>query len=107
MVKTAEDVPVVRDEIYKTLESFKTTPVDAARLDDLKKRNKYGFLMGLDTPDNVANGLARFVAITGDIDAVDRLYKTADSITPADIMSAAKKYFVPERRTVVTLKGAK
>jgi zinc protease len=106
MVKTAEDVPVVRDEVYRTLEAFKTTPVDAARLDDLKKRNKYGFLMGLDTPDNVANGLARFVAITGDIDVVDRLYKTADSITPQDIMSAAKKYFVPERRTVVVLKGA-
>ncbi len=107
MVKTAEDIPYVRDEVYRTLETFKTTPVDAARLADLMKRNKYSFLMGLDTPDNVAGALARFVAITGDIDVVDRLYKTSDSITPQDIMNAAKKYFVPERRTVVVLKGAK
>jgi zinc protease len=107
MVKTAEDINYVRDAVYQTLEKFKTTPVDAARLADLLKRNKYGFLMGLDTPDNVAGALARFVAITGDIDVVDRLYKTSDSITPEDIMNAAKKYFVPERRTVVVLKGAK
>jgi zinc protease len=106
-VKKAEDIPYVRDAVYATLESFKTTPIDAVRLDGLKKRNKYSFLMGLDTPDNVAGGLARFVAITGDIDVVDRLYKTADTITPEDIMHAAKKYFVPERRSVVVLKGAK
>ena len=105
-VKSADDIAYVRDEVYKTLESFKTVPVDAVRLDGLKKRNKYSFLMGLDTPDNVAGGLARYVAITGDIDVIDQLYKTADSITPEDIMNAAKKYFVPERRTVVVLKGA-
>ncbi len=107
MVKTPEDINYVRDEVYKTLESFKTTPVDAARLEGLKKRNKYDFLMGLDTPDHVAGGLARFVAITGDIDVVDQLYKTSDTITAQDVMNAAKKYFVPERRTVVVLKGAK
>ena len=107
MVKTAEDINYVRDEVYRTLESFKTVPIDAARLEGLKKRNKYDFLMGLDTPDHVAGGLARFVAITGDIDVVDQLYKTGDSITAEDVMHAAQKYFVPEHRTVVVLKGAK
>jgi predicted Zn-dependent peptidase len=29
-----------------------------------------------------------------------------ESVTPQDIVNAAKKYFTPERRTVVVLKGA-
>ncbi len=105
MVKKPEDVAYVRDEIYRTLEQFKTTPVDATRLRDLKRRNKYGFLMALDTPDAVAGRLARFVALTGDIAVVDTLYARMDAITPEDLMRAAKKYFTPERRTVVVLKG--
>jgi zinc protease len=96
----------VRDEVYRTLEVFKTTPVDEKRLNDLKRRNKYGFLMGLDTPDHVAGGLARFVALTGGIEVVDQFYAQLNKVTPQDIMAAAKKYFVPEQRTVVVLKGA-
>jgi zinc protease len=106
MVKKLEDINVVRDEVYRTLEEFKTKPVDEKKLNDLKKRNKYSFLMGLDTPDRVASGLARFVALTGSIEVVDRLYKQGDTITPQDILHAAKKYFTPECRTVVVLKGA-
>ena len=105
MVKKPEDIGYVRDEIYRTLEEFKTTPVEASRLRDLKRRNKYSFLMTLDTPDAVAGRLARFVALTGDIAIIDTLYARMDAITPEDIMRAAKKYFTPERRTVVVLKG--
>jgi zinc protease len=106
MVKKMEDVNYVRDEVYKTLEEFKTKLVDEKKLNDLKRRNKYDFLMGLDTPDHVAGGLARFVAVTDGITAVDGLFKEMESITPKDIMDAAGKYFTRERRTVVVLKGA-
>ncbi|MSU48014.1 MAG: insulinase family protein [Opitutus sp.] len=105
MVKSPADLGYVRDEIYRTLEQFKTTPVDAKRLRDLKRRNKYSFLMALDTPAAVAGGLARFVALTGDLAVVDTIYAQMDTITPEEIMRAAKKYFTPERRTVVVLKG--
>jgi zinc protease len=106
MVKKLEDLNSIRDDVYKTLEEFKTKPIDEKRLSDLKKRYKYGFLMGLDTPDHVAGGLARYVAVTGGIEDVDRLYKQIDAVTPLEIMKAAQKYFTPERRTVVVLKGA-
>jgi zinc protease len=106
MVKKLEDVNSIRDDVYKTLEEFKSKPVDEKRLSDLKKRYKYGFLMGLDTPDHVAGGLTRYVAVTGGIEDVDRLYKQIDAVTPQDVMKAAQKYFTPERRTVVVLKGA-
>ena len=105
MVKKKEDIDYVRDEVYRTLEQFKTEAVAEEKLNDLKRRNKYRFLMGLDTPDNVAGRLARLVAVTGGIEIVDELYTQFDKVTPKQIMSAAKKYFAPERRTVVVLKG--
>lgn len=107
MIKKEDDINYVRDEVYKTLEQFKSNPVEEKKLTDLKRRNKYGFLMGLDTPDHVAGGLARLVAITGSIEVVDQLYKQLEKITADDLQSAAKKYFTPEKRTVVVLKGAK
>ena len=63
------------------------------------------FLMNLDTPDRVAGRLAHVVAITGGIEAVDAYYAALAKVTPDDIMRAAQKYFVPERRTIVVLKG--
>ena len=107
MVKKPEDIGYVRDEVYKTLEEYKTKPVDVQRLNDLKKRQKYSFLMGLDTPDHLAGGVARFVAMTGGLDVIDRLYSKFETITPQDIMAAAQKYFTPERRSIVVLKGAR
>lgn len=107
MVKKEDDINYVRDEIYRTIQEFKTKPVEEKKLNDLKRRNKYSFLMGLDTPDRVAGGLARFTALTGGIEIVDQLYKALDTVTSEDIMNAAIKYFTPERRTVVVLKGAK
>ena len=106
MVKKVDDIAYVRDEVYKTIEEFQSKPVDEKKLNDLKRRNRYSFLMGLDTPDNVAGGLARFVALTGGIEVVDRLYAQLMSVNRGDILLAAKKYFTPERRTVVVLKGA-
>jgi len=105
MVKKPEDIAYVRDEIYRTLEEFKTKPVEPGRLRDLKRRNKYSFLMALDTPGAVAGSLARFVALTGDIGVIETLYTSVEAVTPEDVMRATKKYFTPERRTVVVLKG--
>ena len=93
MVKKAEDVEAVRDEIYRTLEEFKTKPVDPQKLDDLKRRDRYAFLMGLDTPEKVAGHLARFVAVTGGIEAVDQLFAASDTVTPEEIMHAAGEVF--------------
>ncbi len=105
-VMRPEDIAGVVDDVNVTIRKFQTTPVDRGKLEDLKRRNKYRFLMGLDTPDHVAGGLARLLAITGDLSTVDRLYRTMDAIEPDDIMHVAKDCFVPEHRTTVILKGA-
>ncbi|MCX6138020.1 MAG: pitrilysin family protein [Ignavibacteriales bacterium] len=107
MVKKVDDVAAVRDEIFAVLEQFKKVPVDAKKLNDLKRRNKYSFLMHLSTPDHVAGGLARFAALSGSIETVNGFYAALDNVTAEDVMKAAQKYFVPDSRSVVVLKGAK
>ncbi len=105
MVKNVEDVEPVREEIYRTLEEFQTKPVALSKLEELKRRNRYAFVMDLDTPEKVAEAFSRYVAVTGGIEAVEKLFAASDQITPQDIMHAAGKYFVPERRTMIVLKG--
>jgi zinc protease len=105
-VKKEADLDAVRDALYATLLQYQTTEVDVRRLEDLKRRERYQFLMNLDTPDRVAGGLARFAAITGGIEVVEKLYAAIDRVTPEDIRTAATRYFVPARRTLVVLKGS-
>jgi len=105
MVKHEADLPGIQEEVYKTIAKFQAHPVNAQKLGDMKRRRKYEFLMHLDTPDKVAGGLARFVALTGGIEVVNRFYTTLDRITPDEIQKAAQRYFTPDRRTVVVLKG--
>jgi zinc protease len=106
MVKKPEDIGYVRGEVYRTLETFKTRPANAARLETVKRHNKYAFLMELDSPGGVAGALARLVALTGGIDAVERLYAALDRVTPDHVQNAAKKYFTADRRTVMVLRSA-
>ena len=104
-VKKKEDIGYVLDEIDKTAEHFKSTLVSEDELENIKKRTRYDYLMDLDTPDNVASSLARIIAITGGVEAVDEFYKTMDKLTPEDIREAARLYLMKERRTVLTLTG--
>jgi len=105
-VKDPADVDAVRAEIDATIGRYQASPPDAERLADLKSRLKYGFLMRLDTPDRVASALARLVAITGGVEAVEQLYATYETIEPADVQAAARALLVPARRTVGVLRGA-
>jgi zinc protease len=106
MVKDENDIDSVKAEILKTLEKFKKEPVDAKKLENLKKRNKYGFLMGLDNPDNVSAYLPRFITLTGGIDVIDQIYANYDTIHSSDLQKAANYYFTPEKRNVIVLKGS-
>ena len=95
----------VKDEIYQAIEYFQDNYVDEQKLNDLKSNMKYSFLMRLDTPESVASSLTRIVAMTGGIDAVDQLYTSIEKVTPEDIINAANKFLVKQKRTIVVLKG--
>ncbi len=104
-VKDPEKVDYVLGEIDRTIAQYQATAVTAERLADVKSRSKYGFLMGLETPGEVAGALSRIIAITGGIEAVEQLYATLDGLTPADVQKAAAQYLTQNRRTVAVLRG--
>jgi zinc protease len=103
-LKNPSDLDYVQEEILATLEWFKNNPVDQIKLDNLKKKTKYSFLMGFNTPDNVAGGMARFIAVTGGIEGIENEFRLMNEVTPEDIMEAAKQ-FDTNKMTVVRLIG--
>ncbi|MFA4921100.1 MAG: insulinase family protein, partial [Candidatus Neomarinimicrobiota bacterium] len=105
MVKSEDDLDYVREQIYMTMEQFKTEVVDDTRLEELKMHLRYSFLMYLDTPDNVAGNLANYIAITGGIETVNQLFANIMTVTAVDIQEAAQYYGMPAKRTVIILKG--
>jgi zinc protease len=104
-VKDPAKIDAVLVEIDATIAGFAATPADAARLAATQQRLKYGFLMSLASPSGVASNLARLVAVTGDVRAVDRLYETYTAVTPADVQAAARDFLKPGRRTIAVLEG--
>lgn len=102
-VVKADDIPYVKQRITQALEEMKTKPADTKKLADTKSALKYGNLMSLDSPDNIANTLAQFIWLTGDVQSINRYAALYDQVTAADIQAVAKKYFVPEKLTVGTI----
>jgi len=104
-VKDPAKIDYVLGVLDETIAAARAAPPDAARLAALKQRLKYGFVMGLQTPDAVANRLAQYIALSGDLDGVRTLYATYADVTPEDVQRAAQTYFVPAHRTVGVLRG--
>ena len=106
VVKRVEDIDAVQKVLETTIARFQTKPVDATQLARMKRHAKYDFLMQLDAPMKTAQATVPFISATGGIEAIDDLFTEAEKVTPEDVQAAASKYFVPQRRTVIVLKGA-
>ncbi|HEY1338353.1 MAG TPA: pitrilysin family protein [Bryobacteraceae bacterium] len=104
-VKKTEDVDMVRDRILETVKEFQEKPVDAARLDAVRKRLRYSAALSMSSSDAIAAMLARFVALRRTPEAMNRLYDEYAKLTPEDVQQAASKYLVEKSRTIVTLTG--
>jgi zinc protease len=104
-IKDPSKIDHVLGVIDSTIAHFRATAPDAQRLADLQRRLRYGFLMGLQTPDSLAVRVTPFIALSGDLHGLDRLYATYAAITPADVHAAAERYLHSERRTVGVLKS--
>ncbi|HVS24388.1 MAG TPA: pitrilysin family protein [Gammaproteobacteria bacterium] len=104
-VKDPAKIDYVLGVLDATIAAARESPPDAARLAALKQRLKYGFVMGLSTPDSVANRLAYYIALSGDLEGVRTLYATYADLTPEDVQRAAQSYFAAARRTVGVLRA--
>jgi zinc protease len=104
-VKQDKDVDAVRDTIVSTLNGFKDTLVDKTRLDAVRKNLRYRFALNLDNSEAIAQTLAYAVALRRSPETLNKLYAMYDQLTPEDLREVARKYFVENGRTIVTLSG--
>ena len=105
LVAGESNIETVRATIDQAVARIQENPPSAKDLDDLKRRTRYGFLMSMDTPDHVAGGLARYIAMTGGIESIDAMFTVMEQVTPADIQAVARKFLTKDHRTVAVLKG--
>ena len=102
-VTKPEQTDHVRDTILDEIERFKTELVDEAVLADTKSAMRYSFARGLDSPGPIAETLAHYLQLTGDVETVNRVYGLYDAVTADDIRRVVTTYFADTNRTVVLL----
>jgi zinc protease len=98
-----DDMAYVMEEIEKAIAKVQTQNVDEALLERTKSNLKYGFAMGMDTPDAIAGSLSHYIQLTGDPESLNRLYALYDQVSLEDIKMVANKYFKPEHLTIATI----
>jgi zinc protease len=104
-VKKADDVNYVRDQILETVKQFQEKPVDAAKLDQVRRRLRYQMALSMDNSDAIAETLAQYVALKRTPATMNALFDQYAKLTPEDIQRAAAKYLLEKNRTIVTLAG--
>ncbi len=104
-VKRESDVDYVRDQILAAVQGFRDKPVEAPRLDAVRKHLRYAAALRMDSSDAVAAALAGYVALRRTPETMNKLYEQYAQLTPEQVREAASKYLVEKGRTVVTLTG--
>jgi len=102
-VKKPADALYVRDAILQTVARLRDTQVTAKELQDAKSAQKYGLVRTLDNTEQIAATLASWVHFKRSYGTLNRYYRLVDSLTPADLQTAARKYLVDDSMVVTTL----
>jgi zinc protease len=102
-VKKAEDMKNVEEQILSAIATLKDTLVPAEKLDAVKRRLRYQFALSMDNSEAIARTVAHYVALRRTPETINRVYDLYAAITPEDIRNVARKYFVENARTTVTL----
>ena len=96
----------VRDQILETVKTFQEKPVDAARLDTVRKRLRYSVRAAAWTAATRSPESWRTTSRCGARRRrINKLYDQYAALTPEDVQKAAAKYLVENGRTMVTLTG--
>jgi zinc protease len=102
-VKNPKSVDYVRDEIIKTFDGLTKDPVPQPKLDATRSHVRYATALSWTSAGSIAEFLAPYIRLGGSPQTVDKLFALYQQLTPKDIQDSAKRYFVPENRTVITL----
>mgnify|MGYP001824055331 CR=1 FL=1 len=93
----------VRDKIYAALTEARTQLVPEQKVEETKSRLRYSFTAGMDSSGNIGSILASFAHFDRDIEYINHVYETYDSLTAEDVRTIANKYFIDDARVTLTL----
>lgn len=102
-IKDQKDVDYVRDQILATFERYKKELIAQDKLNATRSRLRYSAALAFNSSEAIASGIAPYIALRRSPDTINKLFALYDTITPEDIRAAAQRYFVDNRRTIVTL----
>ncbi|MBK7865322.1 MAG: insulinase family protein [Archangiaceae bacterium] len=91
--------------ILAAVKELSAGTIDAKRLQGIQDHLRYDLLMRLETPDAIAEALARSAGILGKPDALETLQSKLIAVKPADVQAYAKKYLTDEARTTLVFEA--
>jgi len=93
----------VEQGITAEIEKLKAVPVTDKELQQILNRMEYEEIRQMGSNGGLARNLTEYEAITGSWRYLIEHRKKISAVTPADVQRVAKKYLVPEHRTVGTI----
>jgi len=89
--------------LIEELDRLRTEPITEAELQQAKNQFARDYILGRETNQNKAEVLGHAVVIHNDIKTADAEFDIFQNLTTADVQRAAKTYFTPENRLVLTI----
>ena len=99
----AANAPQVRDKINRTLAEARTQLVADSKIEETKSRLRYSFTSRMGSSGDIGSILAAFAHFDRDIEIINDVYASYDSLTAEDVRTIANKYFVDDSRVTFTL----
>jgi predicted Zn-dependent peptidase len=92
--------------IEAIVERLKKEPVAKAELEKARNQLRAGYIRSLNSNAGLASRLTSYQQMVGDWRYMSTYESKIATVTPEEIMEVARRYFTPERRTIVTLAPA-
>ncbi len=87
----------------QTLKDVSEGKITEERLAAVKSHYRYAFVLGMETPREVANTMSFYATLDGDPASLELFLQNVDKVTLADVKRVVTQYLKKSGRTVITL----
>ena len=102
-VSNPADTQKVEAEIMAAVKALQNAAVDPKALAATKSNIKYGFLMSMESAQDVTFAVMQTIVNTGRLEPIEDYFRTLEAVTPDDIREAAREYLIDAGRTTITM----
>ena len=103
LVKEPDDTDYVEREMLAVIDSLRENEVSEDELEAVKSHLRFDFALGMNSTASIARTLAHFLGLRRSPETINKRYALYRKISPTDIQTVAKEYFVSEGRTMARL----